>query len=223
MTEPSSTPPQSPLSREEEMARRPIKSRSNRWIQSLSRSLAHSQVTPNMISVASMVFAGLGALGLLLLPMGWNMLACIIGIQLRLLCNVIDGMVAIEGGKKTATGALYNEVPDRVADTILIVALGYAIGHDWLGWLGALAAALTAYIRVLGGSLNLPQSFKGPMAKQHRMAIMTIACLLAMLEWPLNHTLYSLLIASALIAAGSVLTCVTRLSGIAKLLREQHL
>ena len=45
--------------------------------------------------------------------------------------------------------------------------------RGWLGWLGALAAAVTAYIRVLGGSLGLPQDFRGPLAKPHRMVVMT--------------------------------------------------
>ncbi len=80
-------------------------------------------------------------------------------------------MVAIEGGKKSKVGVLYNEVPDRVADSLFIVALGYAIGTPWLGWLAALAAAVTAYIRVLGGTFGLAQDFRGPMAKQHRMAV----------------------------------------------------
>ena len=66
---------------------------------------------------------------------------------------------------------LYNEVPDRVADSLFLVALGYAIGMPWLGWLAALAAAVTAYIRVLGGTFGLAQDFRGPLAKQHRMAV----------------------------------------------------
>ncbi|THU05558.1 CDP-alcohol phosphatidyltransferase family protein [Lampropedia puyangensis] len=203
------------------MARRPIQARSNPWIQRLSKQLAQTGITPNAISVASVAFAALGAASLLWLPAGGNMLGCILGIQLRLLCNVIDGMVAIEGGKKTPTGALYNEVPDRIADSILIVALGYAVGHDWLGWLGALAAALTAYVRVLGGSLGLAQSFRGPMAKQHRMALMTAACAIALLEAPLNHTQYALLTACAVITTGSLITCLTRLNGIATALKQQ--
>ena len=88
---------------------------------------------------------------------------------LRLLCNLFDGMVAVEGGKQSAIGSLYNEFPDHVADSLLIVGLGYAIGQSDLGWFAALAAALTAYVRVFGGSLGLTQSFMGPMAKQHRM------------------------------------------------------
>ena len=54
-------------------------------------------------------------------------------VQLRLLCNLLDGMVAVEGGRSSPVGALYNEVPDRVADSLLLVALGYAVGIPWLG------------------------------------------------------------------------------------------
>jgi hypothetical protein len=41
-----------------------------------------------------------------------------------------------------------------VADSLLIVALGYSIGWPALSWFGALAVALIAYIRVFGGSLK---------------------------------------------------------------------
>ncbi len=83
-------------------------------------------------------------------------------IQLRLLCNLLDGMVAVEGGRGSPVGALYNEFPDRVADTLLIVALGYAAGAGWLGWAGALAAAFTAYVRVFGGRFGQAQDFAVP-------------------------------------------------------------
>lgn len=33
-------------------------------------------------------------------------------IQLRLLCNLFDGMVAIEGKRFTKSGELFNEVPE---------------------------------------------------------------------------------------------------------------
>jgi hypothetical protein len=44
------------------------------------------------------------------------------------------------------------------------------------------AAVLTAYVRVLGGSIGLEEHFCGPMAKPHRMAVLTAACLLSMIE-----------------------------------------
>jgi phosphatidylglycerophosphate synthase len=130
-------------------------------------------------------------------------------------------MVAIEGNRQSPTGGLYNEVPDRIADSLFIVPLGYAIGMPWLGWFGALAAAITAYIRVLGGSLGLAQDFRGPMAKQHRMAVLTAACVLGAIEQRMWGSQLALIIAALVIAMGSVVTCGTRLFAIARQLRAQ--
>jgi phosphatidylglycerophosphate synthase len=157
----------------------------------------------------------------ILMSTDWiGLMVCAACIQLRLICNLLDGMVALEGGKKSALGALYNEFPDRIADSILIVALGYATPYPFIGWLGALAAALTAYVRVFGGTLGLPQDFRGPMAKQHRMAVMTLACLVAALESAFLYSQTALLYAAILIAAGSVITCVTRTLAIRRQLQE---
>jgi phosphatidylglycerophosphate synthase len=212
-------------------ARRPLASRSTRWAAFLSTAAVRAGFTADGISILSLVFAAAGSAGLLWLPAPWNLLACAAGIQLRLLCNLLDGMVAIEGGKKSKVGALFNEVPDRVADSLFIVALGYAIGVPWLGWLGALAAAVTAYIRVLGGTLGLAQDFRGPMAKPHRGATMTIGCLLAIGEFYFFDAtgfapdstphLRVLHLAAWVVAIGSIVTCGTRLQAIAKQLRAR--
>ena len=130
-------------------------------------------------------------------------------------------MVAIEGGRQSPIGALYNEIPDRIADSFFIVALGYAVGLAWLGWFGALAAAVTAYIRVLGGSLGLPQDFRGPQAKPHRMAVMTAGCLIGAIEIVIWQTQYALLAAAWIIGVGAALTCVTRTVSIAKQLNAR--
>ena len=204
-----------------ESNRRPLRSRSSAWARRAAAGLAASAITPNQISVASVAFAAIGAGGLLWLPAPWSLLLCALCIQLRLLCNLLDGMVAVEGGKKSAVGGLYNEVPDRVADSLFIVAAGYLAGAPSLGWCGALLAALTAYIRTLGGALGLIQDFRGPMAKQHRMAVLTLACLLGAAESLLLHSHYALLAALWLIAIGSLLTCVARLRVIAETLRIQ--
>ncbi len=206
---------------DEQNDRRPLTSRSSRWAGVLARLCVSAGFSPNTISVFSLLFAGGGAAALLWWPAPWGLLACALGIQLRLLCNLLDGMVAFEGGRKTAVGALYNEIPDRIADSVFLVALGHAAGVAWVGWLAALAAAITAYIRVLGGSLGLPQDFRGPQAKPHRMAVMTAACLLAIIEWYWRGELRILQIAVVVIAAGSILTCVTRTRAIARQLRAR--
>lgn len=201
--------------------RRPLATRNARWAQRAAAALARSAVTPNQISLISILFAAAGAAALLdARPIA--LLLTAVCVQLRLLCNLLDGMVAIEGGKQSPVGALYNEFPDRIADSLLLVALGYAASMPWLGWLCALLAALTAYVRATGGALGLAQDFRGPMAKPHRMAVLTVACLAGAAERYATGTHYALLIATVLIAAGSALTCALRTLAIARLLREKH-
>lgn len=190
--------------------RRPIKSRSQRWATSLATLLIARDVSPNQISVASIGFALAAAAALVASTGVIVSLAAILFVQLRLVCNLLDGMVAVEGDKQSRLGSLYNEFPDRIADTVLIVALGYAVGSPSLGWFAALAAALTAYVRVFGGALGLKQTFSGPMAKQHRMAVMTAGLALNIPESVFFATSNALMLALAIIAAGSVMTCLNR-------------
>jgi len=203
------------------LQRRPLATRDKPWARKVAAALAAWGVAPNAISLASVAFAILAGLAL------WRsgssdgamrvilLLAAAAGIQLRLLCNMLDGMIAIEGGKRTPYGDLYNDVPDRFADVAFLVGAGYGINQlpfgAVLGWAAAVAALLTAYIRVLGGAMGVTQYFAGPMAKQHRMATLTIACIVSVLE-PLWHGNGQVMeIALALIVAGSLAGFVRRL------------
>ncbi len=170
-------------------ARRPIKARDTRWAAKIAAVLAKAGVKPNQISILSAVF-GLGA-GLCLAGTSrseaflwpWLYLGAALFIQLRLLCNLFDGMVAIEGGFKTKSGEIYNELPDRFADAFIFIGAGNVVAEgEWAelaGWLCAVLAVLTAYVRALGVSAGASQHFCGPMAKQHRMALMTAACVVS--------------------------------------------
>lgn len=205
---------------EETGARRPIAARSSAWAIALSGRLARAGITPNSISVVSVLFGAAGGLLICCVanPLGWFIgAACV---QARLICNLLDGMVAIEGGMKSKTGPIYNEFPDRIADTFFLVPLGYAAGEPWLGWAAALAAALTAYIRVFGGSVGLAQDFSGVMAKQRRMAALTAGLVAQSIEWFVSPTHWSLLVTAIVIAAGSLVTCVTRTSTLARALER---
>lgn len=207
---------------EKESNRRPLATRSASWAKWLSAILVKSKFSPNQISVLSIAPALVGAWLLLYRPLSaWILVLTVVCIQLRLLCNMLDGMVAIEGGKKSNVGVLYNEIPDRIADSLFIVALGYAIFLPWLGWLGALLAAKTAYIRVLGGANGLAQNFRGSMAKPHRMFVMTLGCLIGAAELYFNGSNYALTVAAYVIAIGSGMTCIARTQAIAKQLKAQ--
>ncbi len=202
--------------------RRPLKVRNAGMAKSIAAWLSHKNITPNQISIASVLFAVLAAVCFFLLPFFefQNLskfliffLAAIF-IQLRLLCNLFDGMVAVEGGKSTASGELFNDIPDRLADPIILVSVGYATTSlSWatsLAWLAALLAILTAYIRTLSTSIGAPVNFQGPMAKQHRMALITLAAIIAAFESKFFGHDFTLPIALAIVVIGCMITATRR-------------
>ncbi len=201
-------------------ARRPLKSRSAAWAGGLARRLLKIGLKPNQVSVLSVVFAAVAMAALLCpVPSRVTWLVAALGIQLRLLCNLMDGMLAVEGGLKSPNGDLFNEFPDRLADVCILVGLGYAGGAQSasvLGWVAACGALMTACVRMHGASLVGTHDFRGPMAKPHRMALTTAICLImailppntAMVIWGLG-----------VMVAGIAVTLLRRLT---KLSRDLH-
>ena len=79
-----------------------------------------------------------------------------------------------------------------------------------LGWLAAVMAVFTAYVRLLGGSLGTTQSFIGPMAKQHRMFTLPLAAIIAAGETLLGVQARAMVWGLAVITAGSLITIARR-------------
>jgi len=183
--------------------------------------LARSGISANTISVLGMlsgVVSGLALASTGTFPefarAGW--LAGAAFAQCRLLANMFDGMVAIQRGEASPVGELYNEVPDRVSDAAILIGLGYAAGGSViLGFVAACVALFVAYVRAIGKAAGAPNDFCGPMAKQHRMAIVTLVavyCGVAPLRWQLEWSEWGPAAAGLLIiSVGGVLTALRRL------------
>jgi phosphatidylglycerophosphate synthase len=204
-------------------ARRPLRSRNTAWARWIASQLVQAGVRPNTISLGSAGFAALGGMALLIGPVcpdlgrGGLLILAAVCIQLRLLCNLLDGMVAIEGGGQTRSGEIYNELPDRFADLFLLVPAGYAVDAPWpwgpiAGWICGVFALLPAYVRTLGKSAGASVNYSGPMAKQHRMAALTIGCLLSTfhIARPSPWNVDWLFVALILIAIGTAITVYRR-------------
>ncbi|WNB74510.1 CDP-alcohol phosphatidyltransferase family protein [Methylomonas koyamae] len=203
--------------------RRHVPARELGWSKSLARRLAQANISANAISLAGVGAAALAAAALAATRategIGQHALWIAAGLLVgsRLLCNMLDGMVAVEWGKASPVGALYNEIPDRVADLLILAGAGFSAGgHELLGYAAALAAVFTAYVRVAARSVGAPSDFGGPMAKPMRMAIVIVCC--AYLGFTpdgwhphFGAAGYGLMaLALAIIALGSVVTCVLR-------------
>jgi phosphatidylglycerophosphate synthase len=196
--------------------RRPIAARELAITQRVAGWLILRGASADGISIAGMV-AGLLA-GLCLAAVAWTRLDApfwLLGalfIQLRLLANMLDGMVAVGRGIASPAGELFNEVPDRVSDSATLIGLGIACDALALGTGAALAAMLTAYIRAVGKAAGAPSDFRGPMAKQQRMFLVTVvAVLCALLPEAWVATLPE--VALWVILAGSLVTSWRRLAG----------
>jgi phosphatidylglycerophosphate synthase len=201
--------------------RRPLKTRGRRAPRVLAGRLSRLGVRPNHVSLAGIAFAALAAGALVAVPGAGGpaqvvlLVAAALAVQLRLLSNLVDGLLAVEGGLKSKTGEVWNDVPDRIADVLILAGAGYAAGSLDLGLAAGAAALLTAYVRVLAGSLGATQRFSGPMAKQHRMAVVTAACLVSPAEVAISFEGRVLLVGVAVVLVGSLLTFALRLRALA--------
>ncbi len=223
--------------------RRPISQRSHGWAKWLVGVLVKSGVTPNFISFTSIIFAALGGLcfyAIALATSGGDRIMLCLGAalfcQLRLLANMMDGMVAVEAGKGGPDGPIWNELPDRFADIFILVGAGYCVAHfgffdATLGWAAAVAAVMTAYVREVARGAGVPADFSGPMAKPHRMFVMTMAALLtifepqigdatrAIFDWPTDAVFVA--IGLWVVALGATLTTFSRAARALAFLNER--
>ena len=132
---------------------------------------------------------------------------------------MLDGMVAVESGKSSPLGQLYNEVPDRISDAATLIGLGYAAGSDPLAGLAAACVAVfVAYVRVQARVAGAPMDFCGPQAKPHRMFVATLAALWAGLApaawqpaWGAEGRLGAAAAALSIVIAGGLFTAGRRL------------
>ena len=210
--------------------RRPIATRNRKWAQAATVWLASRNVSPNAISIAGMCACIVAGIALAGTSIAYDRILWIIaalGAQLRLTANMLDGMVALASGRASKTGELYNEVPDRVSDAAVFIGAGFAWGGNiTLGYIATILSIFTAYVRAAGKIAGAHNEFCGPMAKQHRMLVITLICLYSAAvprAWQILHfdkfEVGVMGLGLALIVAGCSITIVRRLSRIVHALK----
>lgn len=208
-------------------ARRPIAARQTRLARDLTAWLVARRASPDGISLLGMA-SGLAA-GFALAATAWLPAQAralwLLGaglVTLRLAANMLDGMVAIARGMTSPRGELFNEVPDRVSDTSVLVGVGLAAGSLPWGLAAALAAMATAYVRAVGVAAGAPADFRGPMAKPQRMAAVVALAVWYAATPAAWHALPGGTPVAALVLAGiaalSLLTAARRLRAAARAL-----
>ena len=209
--------------------RRPIRARQWRVSHRAAHWIGRTGISPNAISVIGMC-CGIGAGAALAWTsqalVGHARVEFLLGaafIILRLLANMFDGMVAVEQGKASPVGELYNEVPDRISDVATLVGAGFAMGGDvMLGWAAASVALFTAYVRAMGKAAGASNEFCGPMAKQQRMLVVigvAVWCSVTPLAWQHLGDWGIMELGLAIILVLGLVTSLRRLLRVARTLR----
>jgi len=210
--------------------RRPIATRNRKWAQAATAWLASRDVSPNAISIAGMcacIVAGIALAATSICDYRILWLVAALGAQLRLTANMLDGMVALASGRASKTGELYNEVPDRISDAAVFIGAGFAWGGNiTLGYIATILSIFTAYVRAAGKIAGAPNEFCGPMAKQHRMLVITVICVYSAVvpqSWQILRSdkleVGAMSLGLGVIIVGCCITIVRRLNRITHALR----
>lgn len=171
--------------------------------------LVRHRVGPDALTAAGVALgwgagACLAAGALLDLPVLWLAVSPL-GVA-RLAANALDGAVARRAGTQRPTGAVVNEVGDRLADVGLLAGVAVAVGPGLAA--GALAAALAASLAgVLALALTGRRDCGGPIGKSERAVVLGLGAAVA--GWSGSTT--PIAVATVVVLAGGVATAAARL------------
>ncbi|MCU6498427.1 CDP-alcohol phosphatidyltransferase family protein [Rugamonas sp. A1-17] len=145
-----------------------LKPQFQQLLQPLMRALVRCRVTPNQITLTTMLLSVAYGAALATQPQCAGLWAGIAAfLLLRMALNAIDGMLANATGQKTRLGTLLNEICDQVSDVALYLPFMLAL-HAPLVVLGVAAALLAEFAGVLALSVGAARRFDGPMGKSDR-------------------------------------------------------
>ena len=124
-------------------------------------------------------------------------------------------------------GAVFTRGLSEKKHTAVFIGAGFAWGGNIaLGHIATILAIYTAYVRAAGKIAGAPNEFCGPMAKQHRMLVITLIGLYSAVtpsSWQaisFNSSKIGLMsLGLAVIIMGSIITVIRRLARIARVLK----
>lgn len=136
----------------------------------LTGALARRGVTPNQVTLAGVALSGAaGALVAAFPAARWPLVLLAPVLVARMALNAIDGMLAREHGKRSALGAMLNELGDVVADAALYLPLGLVPGFDAGLVVGVVVLAIVAEMAgVVCAQIGASRRYDGPLGKSDR-------------------------------------------------------
>lgn len=148
--------------------------------------LVRAGVSADAVTVAGVLFAGLGGLGVWVGRHGGPWLLLVpAGALLRTAGNALDGWIAQDTGTARPLGEVLNETADRVADVAMVLPIAIVPSVPGLLVAGTLSAMLVvSFLGVVIKAAGGPRVYTGVMGKPDRMAVLSVAAIVGMVADP---------------------------------------
>jgi len=156
-------------------------------VQPLVRTLMRAGVTPDALTLAGL--AGAAATAGLVISRHW-LIAGFVFVAASLM-DMLDGSLARMSGKASDVGAFMDSTLDRLAEGLVLGAIGVVLARDGHWWaVGACFLALTAsflvsYTRARAEGLGVEGDLGGLMSRPERLVLVGAGIFLA----PIGHAL----------------------------------
>lgn len=136
-------------------------------------------MTPNAVSAASLVFAGLAAATYTLSGTaigGWTadprlFVVGAVFVFVNGWLDLLDGALARRQGTDSRAGDLLDHVIDRYADIIIIAGLAGGTGEYLLGFLAVTGVVMTSYLGTQAQAVGLERVYGGLVGRADRLAV----------------------------------------------------
>lgn len=162
-------------------------------------------LSPDLFTILGVVGAVVAAAGFALHPAWLRGLVVLIGVVLRLGGANLDGAVARARKVSRPLGFVLNELGDRVSDFIVFAGLYLYAAHDLRPYIFGVAmlSSLPTLVSVSGAAVGVSRINGGPFGKTERCLAFVVAAVLL-------HQHVALAVVLGVMAAGALLTTVTR-------------
>lgn len=136
-------------------------------------------LTPNMLSVLSLLFSSLAFLFYYLSASDHRMLfAAAIMVMLNGIADALDGALARRMGYADERGDFLDHVIDRYSDVLLLSGIIFAGYVRWeIGLLAVVGVLMTSYIGTQAQAVSLKRCYGGMLGRADRLVILIIATL----------------------------------------------
>ena len=150
-----------------------------KWQQALHPTVAlcvRFRVHPDVFTYGALILAAVAALALAQAGSNRRWLWLVPpSVLLRLVCNLMDGMVARARGLADRWGEVKNEFGDRIADALIFLSLGYAgYTEPRLAATAIALILLVSYLGVLSKAVGGSRVYGGIFGKGDRMISLAV-------------------------------------------------